>query len=263
MRAGTLIGIILGLGSIIGAFLIEGGAPGALFLFPPMLIVFGGTIAVGFAGSSAEQMKKIPSLMKKAFFPVKYNYEEIIDSIVEFAQLTKKDGILSLEPKLDKIKYPFLRKLFRVAIDVSDADTLTNIAQSEINFVSERHNSNINLFVKMGGYSPTMGIIGTVMGLISTFAAAGSEPVVLIRHIASAFIATMWGITFANLVLLPIGDKLRYLHNKEMMLMDLMHDGVRGVLLSENPTLLRSRLLGAFPVNEQEKFNNKYISKGF
>ncbi len=253
MKAATLIGIILGTLAIFGAFLWEGGQISALFMLPAMIIVFGGTLAAGIAGTSWEQFIKLPVLTKIAFFPKKYDLSEIINQIYTFAIKSRKEGILSLEDELHKVSHPHLKKFLEICIDGADPEILDSIAQLEISNLNDRHNENIGLFTKMGGYSPTMGIIGTVMGLISTLAAAGSDPNVLIHHIASAFIATMWGIFMANIVWLPIADKLRFLHNQELALINLILDGVRALQLGEIPSVIQARLVSALPIVDQIK----------
>jgi chemotaxis protein MotA len=253
MRSSTLFGIILGFAAIFGAFLMEGGPINSLFMFPAMLIVFGGTLAAGITGTSLDTVLKIPKLIKYSIFPPTYDKIEIINQIVGFATIARKEGLLSIESKLGKIQYPFLKKILTVCIDGADPDSFQTIVQNELHYINQRHNHNIQLFVKLGGYSPTMGIIGTVMGLIATLAAAGSDPNVLIQHIATAFIATMWGIFMANIVWLPIGDKLKTLHDQEMQLFQMMIDGVHSVQIGETPMVIRSKLVSIFPLSEQEK----------
>jgi len=252
MKGSTLFGIVFGVLAIFGAFIWEGGSFDSLFMFPAMLIVFGGTLAAGLAGSSWKHIAQIPKLIYLAIFPPKYQIKEIINQIINFAFLARKEGILSLESKLTSAKHPFLKKLFEICIDGADPDTLLRIVETEIDYISERHNSNINLFIKLGGFSPTMGIIGTVMGLIATLSSTASEPQILIHHIASAFIATMWGIFMANIVWLPVADKLKTLHNEEMKIYQVMLDGAYSVQLGEVPSVIRAKLLSAFPLPEQE-----------
>ncbi len=258
MKLSTLFGIILGLAAIFGAYILEGGSYDSLFVLPAMIIVFGGTIAAGLAGSSFKQIAKLPRLFLIAFNPPKYDRLAIINQIVEYATIARKEGILFIESKLDKVKHPFMKKLFKICIDGADPDALMKIVDAEIYYLSNRHNANIDLFAKLGGYSPTMGIIGTVMGLISTLASAGSDPNVLIRHIATAFIATMWGILMANVVWLPVGDKLKRIHKEELEIMNIIVDGIQSVQLGENPSVIRSKLLSAFPLPEQEKIAKMY-----
>lgn len=233
----------------------------SLFMLPAMLIVFGGTLAAALAGSSFSAMAKVPKLIWISFFPHKFDLEILIEQIVEFSMIARREGILAIEKKLKEIEHPFLEKLFKTCVDGADPETLQHIAESEIDYITQRHNANIDLFGKMGGYSPTMGIIGTVMGLISTLASAGEDPNALIHHIASAFIATMWGILMANIVWLPISDKLRTLHNDEMYINSVLITGVLGVMLRETPSVIRARLVSAFPMSEQHLLFEKQMMK--
>jgi len=253
MKSSTLVGILIGFLAIFGAFIWEGGTLDALFMLPAMVIVFGGTLAAGMAGSSFQTVAKLPVLFKIAFFPKKYSIEKIIDVIADISAIARKNGILAIETKLKTIEHPFLKKLFQICIDGADPETLQRIADTEMGYITDRHNVFIGLFVKLGGYSPTMGIIGTVMGLISTLASAGSDPNVLIHHIASAFIATMWGIFMANIVWLPVGDKLKKIHNDEMQLCQIMIEGVYSVQLGETPSVIKAKLASVFPLAEQGK----------
>ncbi len=253
MSSSTLIGIVIGISAIFGAFLWEGGSTHSLFLLPAIIIVIGGTIAAGLAGSSFAQIKRIPKLIEITFSDHNTDIEEIISQIVAFSAISRKDGILSIENRLNSIENPFLRKMIQVIIDGADSQGLTNISDSEIMHINERHQANISFFTKLGGYSPTMGIIGTVMGLISTLASAGQDPQVLIRHIASAFIATLWGIFMANIVWLPIADRLKNLHNEELQEYQVMIDGCFAIASGETPSMILSRLVGFFPLSKQEE----------
>jgi chemotaxis protein MotA len=261
MKLSSLFGIVLGLVAIFGAYFAEGGSIDILFLWPAMSIVFGGSLAAGLAGSSFAQIAALPKLFYIAFFPPVHDKKKIIDEIVKYAFMARKEGILSIENKLSQMSYPFMRKLFKICIDGANPEDFTAIVESEVVFLSKRHNANIEIFTKLGGYAPTMGIIGTVMGLISALASAGSDPNVLIRHIASAFIATMWGILSANIIWLPIADKLKRIHRDELEIIQIMTDGIRAVQLGENPSVIRSKLLSAFPLPIQEALSSNYKEK--
>ncbi len=252
MKGSTLFGIILGLVAILGSFFLEGGTPDMLFLIPGMTIVIVGTLAAGLAGHDFAMMKRMPKLIKIAISPPVYNLREILEQIIEYASIARRDGILALEGRLKNAKHPYLKKFFEICIDGATPETFTRIANSEIHNISERHMFNIGFFNKLGGYSPTMGIIGTVMGLILSFASVGADPNVLIRHIGTAFIATLWGILMANIVWLPLGDKLRTIHDHEINVLQMMMEGVEAVQAGETPTVIRARLISAFPLEEQE-----------
>ena len=129
---------------------------------------------------------------------------------------------------------------------------LESIAYGEMKAMQGRHDAYISMFNKMGGYAPTMGIIGTVMGLIMTLANAGKDPNTLIHSIASAFIATLWGIFSANLLWLPIADKLRQCHLEEKYMMEVSLEGVMAIQSGEIPSIVKSRLMSLLPQKEQD-----------
>lgn len=260
MKFSSGIALLVGFIAIFGAFVWESGSLESIFLGPALLIVVGGTLAAGLAGTSVEVMARLPKLIWIAIHPKTYNKIEIIDQMVDFSVFTRKEGILALERRLEEVKHPYMRRLFLLLIDGTDPQTLQKMAETEVSFMTERHNINILLFQKLGGYSPTMGIIGTVMGLIATLASAGSDPTVLIQHIATAFIATMWGIILANLLWLPIGDKLRVLHLEEVELMQLILEGTLAIQLGEIPSVVRSKLLATLPLSEQEKYLEERVT---
>lgn len=254
MRNSTLIGLVLGCVAIFGAFMLEGGSLASLFLPPALLIVLGGTFAAALIGTSLAHIARLPRLFALALFPPNYDPVQTIDTIVDFSVTARREGLLALERRLSSLEHPYLRKLFQYAVDGVDPQSLRQIAENELYFIGERHQSNIQLLVKMGGYSPTMGIIGTVMGLIATLSAVGGDPNDLIRHIASAFIATLWGIFMANIVWLPLGDKLRTLHEQEMQTLHMMVEGVVSVQLGEIPSVIRAHLISVLPIEEQQRY---------
>lgn len=254
---GSIFGLFLGIISIFGAFFLEGGSFRALFLLPPMIVVFGGTFAAVIIGFGFDKFKKIFQLARIAYASPKYNIEQMIDGFVYIAQKGRKDGLLAVEGDLNKLLYYYPQKMVRLVLDGTNAEMLENIAYSEMRAIKFRHNSNAFIFNKMGGYAPTMGIIGTVMGLIMTLANAGEDPNVLIHNIASAFIATLWGIFSANLIWLPIADKLKQCHQEETNMMEVSLEGVLALQSGEIPTLIRSRLISTMPRKDQERLLEK------
>lgn len=251
--ASTFFGIVLGFVAIFGGFFLEDGNVDTLFMLPAVLIVVGGTLAAGLAGSSFSQIAKMPRLILLTFNPPEYDREKILKQIVEYSIIAKKQGLLAIESKLKLIENKYLRKFFKICIDGVSTEEFISLVDTEVDNLSRRHAENSDFFVKLGGYAPTMGIIGTVVGLISTLSSAGSDPNELIRHIASAFIATLWGIVTANMIWLPIGDKLKRIHNEEIALIQTMRDGVCAIIKGDNPSIIRSKLLAAFPLEEQER----------
>ncbi len=251
IEIGTVSGLLFGLFAIFGSFLMEGGKIGALIMIPAMTIVFGGTFATAMIGTSFKQFSKIWKYALVAFMPPKHDVEKLIGTIVRYATIARKEGLLALEKELNGIDHNFLKKMLRFAIDGTDPQTIRAVADAEMGFLNERHSSNALVFQKMGGYAPTMGIIGTVMGLIVTLANAGGDPNDLIHHIASAFIATLWGIFTANIMWLPLADKLKTIHGEENLVMEVALEGVLSLQAGEIPAIVKAKLRAMLPSNEQ------------
>jgi chemotaxis protein MotA len=248
----TAGGLALGVLAIFGSFLWEGGNIAALLLGPAMLIVFAGTFAAAMIGTSLKNFLGVPRMIMLVLFPPRFEVVEAIDSIVKYSTIARKEGLLALEKELGKVTNPFMKKILRFAIDGTEPEILRALAETEVSYVGERHAQSAAIFQKMGGYSPTMGIIGTVMGLIATLAAAGDDPNTLIRHIASAFIATLWGVFMANIVWLPIADKLKHIHNEEYLFMDMIVEGILAIQAGEIPSVIKAKLNSMLPAGQQE-----------
>jgi chemotaxis protein MotA len=248
----TAGGLVLGVIAIFGSFMLEGGSIGALILLPAMTIVFLGTFSAAMIGTSLKNFMQIGTMLKLALFPPSYEVKDTIDSIVRYSTIARKEGLLALEKELGNVPNAFMKKILRFAIDGTEPEVLRALAETEVNYVGERHGRAAAIFQKMGGYSPTMGIIGTVMGLIATLASAGEDANVLIRHIASAFIATLWGVFMANIVWLPIADKLKYIHDQEYLFMDMIVEGVLSIQAGEVPSVIKAKLNSMLPSHQQE-----------
>ena len=250
-KFGAIFGLLIGLFSIFGAFLAEGGSIHTLFLFTSMIIVFGGTFSAIIIGFGLDKFATILTLIKLAYFPRKFDVHKLIDNFVELSIKARREGLLTIEKDLNKFQDLFPRKMTKFALDGTDPDSLQSLANLEMKAMQERHFSNIFIFTKMGGYAPTMGIIGTVMGLIMTLANAGTDPNSLIKNIASAFIATLWGIFSANILWLPVGDRLKRCHLEEKNMMEISLEGVLTLQSGEIPSIMKARLLGMLPQKDQ------------
>jgi chemotaxis protein MotA len=249
----TVIGLALGLVAIFGSFLYEEGKMAGLLLPAAMLIVFAGTFAAALIGTSLKTFLSMGTMFRLVLFPPQFAVRDAIATIVRFSTIARKDGLLALEKELGGIDNKFMQKILRLAIDGTEPETLRLLAETEVNYVAERHAQGAALFQKMGGYSPTMGIIGTVMGLIATLSKAGEDPDTLIRSIASAFVATLWGVFMANLVWLPIADKLKHIHNEEYFYMDMIVEGILGIQAGEVPSVIKAKLNSMLPAALQEE----------
>lgn len=251
-KSGSFYGLVFGIVAVFGAFFLEGGSLKALFLLPPIVIVFGGTFAATIIGFGIGKFLKIFQLVKIAYLPPEFDVKAMINSFVDLAVKSRRLGLLSVEDDLYRLLYHFPQKMVKFVLDGTNSEHLETIAHTEIRSMEYRHNSNIFIFLKMGGYAPTMGIIGTVMALIMTLANAGSDPTALIHNIASAFIATLWGIVSANFFWLPLADKLKQCHLEEKHMMEVSLEAVLAIQSGEIPTIIKSRLVSMLPKRDQE-----------
>lgn len=234
-------GIVIAVVCIVTAFLMEGGALTALISPSAMLIVFGGTIGATTVAFSFKEIATIPQLFKQVVFKKLPDFGQMIDALVDLADKARREGLLYLDNHMGEVDDPFLRKAMQLVIDGTDPEMVRNILETEIYATHERHSVGVNIFEAAGGYAPTMGIIGTVMGLVTVLGNL-SSPDELGPHIAMAFIATLYGISSANIFWLPLGGKLKNLSKKELMLREMMVEGVLALQAGYNPMIIRERL---------------------
>lgn len=242
MDVATIGGLILGVTAVTVGFVLEGGHLSSVFQFPALTIVIGGTIGASMVTTSFSTLKRIPNYMRIALFGKSQEPMETIDRIVKMAERARREGVLGLEKDVEAIKDPFFKKAMQLVIDGTEVTVLNNVLETELANVEERHKAGIVLFNKMGGFSPTLGIIGTVLGLIHTLANT-DDASKMATSIAAAFIATLWGVGLANLFYLPIADKLKYRHDEEMVSFGLIMEGAIAIQSGDNPRVIRSKLL--------------------
>jgi chemotaxis protein MotA len=241
MDIATLGGLVVGIGAILVSFLMEGGSLASIFKLPAVMIVVFGTLGAGMITTSYRTILSIPSYIKIALYGKSPDHLGTIETVVRFAERARKEGILGLEKSIRSLESSFFRKALTLLVDGTEVTELRHILETEIAYLEERHKRGIDLFKKLGGFAPTMGIIGTVLGLIHTLANT-ADTSKMAAGIASAFIATLWGICSANLFYLPLGDKLRHRHQEEVSNLELVLEGVVAIQSGENPRMIRSKL---------------------
>ncbi len=246
MDPAGLIGIGVAFGAIFGALLLEGADPMSIFLPAPLLLVWVGTIGVGVAGHTMKDVvasfKAIPRAMRsKAPDP-----SAAVDTIVELADRARREGLLALEDAARDIDDPFLRSGLQAAIDGTDPEDLRTILDDRIATKRTADRVHAKYFADMGGYAPTIGIIGTVISLVHVLENL-SDPSALGHSIAAAFVATRWGILSANVVWLPIGARIKRISDLECTQMEVTVEGLLAVQAGANPRLVGERLRSLLP----------------
>jgi chemotaxis protein MotA len=242
MDIATILGLILGVGSLILSFVMEGGHLSALVQIPAMILVIFGTFGAATVTTSVKQLLNLPTLIKVAMFEKKMDTQNLIELIFNLSQKARKNGLLSLERELENIREPFLKKAIQLAIDGFETNKIREILEIEMVYIEERHKAGALFFGKLGGFSPTLGIMGTVLGLIHALGSMENSSN-MASAIASAFIATLWGVAMANLIYLPISDKLKFKHQDEALFLEIIIEGVVSLAMGDNPRVIRMKLV--------------------
>lgn len=247
----TLVGLVFGIGALLVAVVIDGGHLTSLFSFSAAILVFGGTLGATAVGFRLEELKAVPALFKIAFSEQRYDSMAMIDILVKFAEKARREGILALEDDLSELEDTFLQKGMQLVIDGTDAELVRSIMETELTFIGERHQKGAAIFEAAGGYAPTMGIIGTVMGLVHVLGNL-KDTDSLGPAIAVAFIATLYGVSSANLFFLPISSKLKNRNEQQMLLHEVTLEGILSVQAGDNPRIVEEKLK-AFLAPKQRK----------
>jgi chemotaxis protein MotA len=250
MKASTAIGIAAALGGLLLGALMEGSAVGAFFNVPAMLIVFGGTFGATLASTSMDSMKRIPALYRNAFSGEKPDLAGRVELMVSLADRARRDGLLALEGELEQLDDEFTRKGLQLVVDGTEPELILQVLENEIDGSSARHSSGRAVFEKAGGFAPTMGIIGTVMGLVHVLENLDA-PDTLGPAISGAFIATLYGVASANVIFLPVANKLKATSDAEMALRELTIEGLLAVQAGDNPRIVADKLMAFVPPEER------------
>ena len=241
MDRATPIGIGLALAAILGANILEGGNPMSLLLMPPIILVVFGTLGAGIAGCTLADMKSSLAALKTAMGYKSTPPAELVPVVVDLADKARRGGLLTLEDAVADMDDEFLKKGVSLAVDGTDAEEIREILEAESMAKKKKAKQDAKFYNDMGGYAPTIGIIGTVMGLVHVLENL-SEPDKLGHLIAGAFVATLWGVMTANVVWLPIGSRITRIGDLEAARMEVILEGVLDVLAGSTPRVVAQRL---------------------
>lgn len=242
----SVIGLLLGLVAIVGGQVLEGGHIGSLVQPTAFLIVLGGTLGAVMLQSSMKVFVAGMKMIKWVFVPPAIAPKQLISQIAQWSQIARKEGLLALEGQIVAMKDPFARKGLQLLVDGADPERLREVMEVEISSYEASMKLSAKVWEAAGGYSPTIGIIGAVMGLIHVMENL-SDPSKLGSGIAVAFVATIYGVGAANLVFLPVAKKLLANIALLVAVREMLVDGLVGIANGENPRIIESRLQGYLP----------------
>jgi chemotaxis protein MotA len=243
----TLLGLLLAVAGIFGAQYIDGGRIQSLLQGTAFMIVVAGTVGAVLVQTPPAVFSRAVRMARWALFPPQRDVERLIGLLVDWAQVARKDGSLALEGRARQMSDPFAKSGLQMLIDGFPPEQLREALDVELSARDESQRAAVRVWESAGGYAPTIGIIGAVLGLIHVMENL-ADPTHLGAGIAVAFVATVYGLVFANLVLLPIAGKLRNIVGEESLMRELMQEGLVGIAAGEHPVLIRARLKSFVPV---------------
>ena len=239
----SVLGLVLGLVAIIGGQILEGGHIGSLSQPTALLIVLGGTMGAVMLQSPYATFMRGLGMVRWVWYPPVVDYVLMIKQISNWSQISRREGLLALENAINQLKDDFTRKGLQLLVDGAEPERLREVLEVEINTYEQEMKLSAKIWEAAGGYSPTIGILGAVLGLIHVMENL-SDPSKLGAGIAVAFVATIYGVGLANLVFLPMANKLKAHINRLVMHREMIVDGLVGIANGDNPRIIESRLQG-------------------
>lgn len=239
----SLLGLLLALSGIIGGQLAEGGSVLVLIQGAAFLIVFGGTLGAVMLQNTQKVFVVGIKMARWAFVPPKANFQALAYQLTAWSTVARKEGVLFLEAQVRGVKDPFVAKGLQLLVDGNSAEKIREVLEVDVHTWEELRWQGARVWESAAGYSPTIGIMGAVLGLIHVMQSLG-DPSKLGAGIAVAFIATIYGVGFANLIFLPIAGKLKMIIMQELALREMVIDGLSMIANGENPRFIENKLKG-------------------
>ena len=239
----SVLGLVLGLVAIIGGQIMEGGHVASLAQPTALLIVLGGTMGAVMLQSPYAIFIRGIRMVRWVWYPPVVDHARLIGQISGWSHIARREGLLALENIMNQLKDDFMRKGLQLLVDGAEPERLREVLEVEINTFEEQMKLSARIWEAAGGYSPTIGIMGAVLGLIHVMENL-TDPAKLGAGIAVAFVATIYGVGLANLVFLPMSNKLKAHVNRLVVQREMIVDGLLGIANGDNPRIIESRLQG-------------------
>lgn len=251
MDLATLIGIVLSFG-LVAAAIVTGGSPLIFVSIPSVLIVVGGTIGATMVNFPLGHVLGVMGVIKKTIFTSMDSPAEIIEKFMDYANRARREGILSLEPLIKEIDDEFLKKGLQLTVDGLEPQTIQEILETEISYLEDRHTIGAEICSTLGAFAPAMGMIGTVIGLVQMLQTM-SDPSTIGPAMAVALLTTFYGAVLANLVFNPMAGKLKTRSKEEVLLMEMVMNGILSISKGENPRIIEEKLNSFLPPKDRRQ----------
>lgn len=258
MDIATAVGLVLGIGALFATAILEGTHLSALVNIPAFVLIVGGSLGATTVSFALSDILRIPKFLLEALFAPPLGLSERARQLVELAQKARREGLLALEEDARNIDDPFLQKGLQLVVDGTEPEVVRVALESEIAIWEEREKVGEQIFTAIGGFCPTMGIMGAVLGLMHALGQS-DDPKKMAKAIAVAFVATLYGVGFANLVFLPLASKLKVRLAERRLLYELTLEGILSIQAGENPRLVAEKLAAYLPPAERVKLTEQPV----
>lgn len=256
MNIAWLIGFVIAVGMTVFG-MVSGGEIAWFWDLPSVAIVLGGTIGAVIANYPMSTLKNIGKLMKLAIFSPKYDPESYIEQMVDYCKTARQKGILALEEQANACTDTFMKSALMLIVDANDSDKVKSMLDDSINFLCDRHDQNIAIFGRASGVAPAFGMVGTLCGLIGMLKQMDptdpNSAASLGGAMATALVTTFYGSLLAHVLFTPIGNQLQYLHNSEVLCLQIVEEGTLAIISGANPRYVEEKLRMMLPMNTATK----------
>lgn len=250
MDIATVVGVVLGTTLMIMSIMISEGASFLGFVdVPSILVVGGGATAAVLICFPLKTVLGVFSVIKNVLFNHRENFSELIEQIVSLAETARRDGLLALENRVEEISNPFIVLGVQMAVDGTRPEVIENIMRTEMDAVATRHRTGKGVLDQMGRFAPAFGMIGTLLGLIIML--SNMNPETIGSGMAVALLTTLYGSVVSNLFCLPAAEKLAFMHQHEMLAMEIIVRGIMGIQSGDNPRIIEQKLSTFIPPKQR------------
>ncbi|MBW2302784.1 MAG: flagellar motor protein [Deltaproteobacteria bacterium] len=254
MDIATLVGIVLAFSLVLTAIMMGGSI--ALFInIPSIMIVIGGTLGATMINYPLPDIMKVFKVVKNAFFMKSYTAKELISNFVSLAGTARREGILALESAINDIDDEFMKKGLQLSVDGLEPSSIRDILNTEIQSIQDRHKLGAEIFTTLGTFAPALGMIGTLIGLVQMLQTM-NDPATIGPAMAVALLTTFYGALLANILCLPVAGKLRNKSSDEVMIKELITEGIVSIAKGDNPRILEQKLNAYLPPQLRESSFN-------
>ncbi|MEW6669171.1 MAG: MotA/TolQ/ExbB proton channel family protein [Thermodesulfobacteriota bacterium] len=250
MDFATIVGIVCAFALVCSAIML-GGDIGLFFDVPSMMIVLGGTMGATLISYPLPDMLKVFKVVKNAFFHRAVTVQGMIAKFVTLAGIARREGILALESSMEEMRDEFLKKGLQLSVDGLEPSSIREILGTEIVSIQERHKLGSEIFTTLGTFAPALGMIGTLIGLVQMLKTM-DDPSTIGPSMAVALLTTFYGSILANLFCLPVAGKLRTRSNQEVLMKELMTEGILSIAKGDNPRIIEQKLNAYLPLQLRE-----------